>query len=176
MKEQEKKEADDKAIQEARASVIARRKQKSERDAVAASLSSLPQKEVVKPPVISVSASAPNAFQSSKYVTESSSDESQEVGNKSKSVIGVSGSVFVLFSFLSMYLFFKVFYCIFVLSYPFYLFCSFLYFSSFLIFPLITLHYPSPISPLQLFDESLEIESVDDEAEASGDSSGASSW
>ena len=92
--EQEKKEADMKAIQDARASVIARRKQKSERDAVAASLSALPSKAVEKP--ISVSASTPHTFAPSKYHAQSSSDESvspdesDKMINKSKSVIGVS--------------------------------------------------------------------------------------
>ena len=92
--EQEKKEADMKAIQDARASVIARRKQKSERDAVAASLSALPSKAVEKP--ISVSASTPHTFAPSKYQAQSSSDESvspdesDKMINKSKSVIGVS--------------------------------------------------------------------------------------
>ena len=92
--EQEKKEADMKAIQDARASVIARRKQKSERDAVAASLSALPSKTVEKP--TSVSASTPHTFAPSSYQAQSSSDESvspnesDRMKDKSKSVIGVS--------------------------------------------------------------------------------------
>ena len=76
--ENEKKNADLKAIQDARASVVARRKQKSERDAVAASLSSLPPKGVEKVSTVSVSASAPNAFNSAKLVTQNSNQNSNQ--------------------------------------------------------------------------------------------------
>lgn len=91
--DQEKKVADDRAIQDARASVIARRKQKMEREAVAASLSCLPvnEPERVKPPA--VSASMPS-LSASKFKSYSSSEESvdspdDKALNKSKSVLGV---------------------------------------------------------------------------------------
>ena len=88
--DQEKKVADDRAIQDARASVIARRKQKLEREAVAASLSCLPVKEPdrVKPPA--VSASMPS-LTATKFKSYSSSEESpdEKAVNKSKSVLGV---------------------------------------------------------------------------------------
>lgn len=88
--DQEKKVADDRAIQDARASVIARRKQKLEREAVAASLSCLPVNEPdrVKPPA--VSASMPS-LTATKFKSYSSSEESpdEKAVNKSKSVLGV---------------------------------------------------------------------------------------
>ena len=117
--EQKKKEDDMKAIQDARASVIARRKQKSERDAVAASLSALPPKVIEKP--ISVSASAPHTFAPSKYQSHSSSDESEQseksdrIINKSKSAVGVSLKSFLTSFFYCFYLYFPFISCIFLL-------------------------------------------------------------
>jgi hypothetical protein len=111
--DQEKKVADDRAIQDARASVILRRKQKMERDAVAASLSSLPVTEPdrVKPPV--VSASMPS-LTATKFKSYSSSEDSpdEKALNKSKSVLGVRPSTLDLSnapSFLTYNLFILMF-------------------------------------------------------------------
>jgi hypothetical protein len=97
--DQEKKVADDRAIQDARASVIARRKQKMEREAVAASLSCLPVNEPdrIKPPA--VSASMPS-LTATKFKSYSSSEESpdEKALNKSKSVLGVRPSTLDLFN------------------------------------------------------------------------------
>ena len=100
-----KKSADDLAISEARASVILRRKLKLEKDALAASLSSLPTKGSEKPESAPVSASMPSSISTSKMMKSNTSEDSPQededenedenddddnVMNESKSVVGVS--------------------------------------------------------------------------------------
>ena len=96
-----KKSADDLAISEARASVILRRKLKLEKDALAASLSSLPSKGSEKPEINPVSASMPSCATTSRMMKKNTSEDSpqededeneneDDVMSESKSVVGVS--------------------------------------------------------------------------------------
>jgi hypothetical protein len=102
---QKKKDADNKAIQEARASVIARRKQKLDREESVAIFSTISGSSGLSDPntvsvpskstkSVSIQPVKTDIAESPKYASSSSSDNTPEVQNKSKSVIGVRTDTF----------------------------------------------------------------------------------